>query len=112
MCAIARAATGAASPSPPSTPCRRRAIRYWTEILSEHPDDLTYLLRRAESHLRLGNLRPGTAGIRRFSTYRGLKDSGLSKAKALQPAKIELLQQNAFAHPALWWPFILIGNWF
>jgi CHAT domain-containing protein len=43
--------------------------------------------------------------------YRGLKDGGLSKAKALQQAKIELLRQKAFTHPALWSPFILIGNW-
>ncbi|SEH07330.1 CHAT domain-containing protein [Candidatus Venteria ishoeyi] len=36
---------------------------------------------------------------------------GLSKAKALQQAQIQLLTQVRYTHPAYWGPFLLIGNW-
>ncbi|VEP15297.1 conserved hypothetical protein [Hyella patelloides LEGE 07179] len=41
--------------------------------------------------------------------YVGLQDANLSKAVALQKAQIALIEQDI--SPALWSPFILIGNW-
>ncbi len=39
------------------------------------------------------------------------QDEQQSKAKALQQAKLDLMQQPQFAHPTFWSAFILIGNW-
>ena len=41
--------------------------------------------------------------------YLGWRDSNLSKAKALQQAQLELIEQDV--PPAFWSPFIIIGNW-
>lgn len=35
----------------------------------------------------------------------------ISKAQALQRAQIKLLRDERFAHPCLWAPYLLIGNW-
>jgi CHAT domain-containing protein len=35
---------------------------------------------------------------------------GLTKAKALQGAQVEMIQSRAFAHPFFWAPFILVGS--
>jgi CHAT domain-containing protein len=44
--------------------------------------------------------------------YANLKDSSLSKAKALQKAQISILAQGGrTARPGYWAPFILVGNW-
>ncbi len=43
--------------------------------------------------------------------YENLNDQALSKAQALQQAKIKLLKQEQYSHPGLWSSFILIGNW-
>lgn len=43
--------------------------------------------------------------------YRGLHESGLSKARALQRAQQHLAASLSYAHPAYWAPFLLIGNW-
>lgn len=43
--------------------------------------------------------------------YRQLRDSGLSKAKALQQAQIGIINDPNLDHPAYWAPFLLIGNW-
>ncbi|OQX24351.1 MAG: hypothetical protein BWK80_21230, partial [Desulfobacteraceae bacterium IS3] len=44
--------------------------------------------------------------------YKELRISGSSKAKALQNAQKKFLSQKAYAHPAYWAPFLLIGNWY
>lgn len=43
--------------------------------------------------------------------YTNLKDTGISKAKALQIAQQSLLKDPRFKHPSYWAPFLLIGNW-
>jgi CHAT domain-containing protein len=43
--------------------------------------------------------------------YRQLKTAGFSKAKALQNAQLNLLDDERYEHPAYWAPFLLIGNW-
>lgn len=43
--------------------------------------------------------------------YRKIRDSGLSKAKALQQAQIGIIKDPNLEHPAYWAPFLLIGNW-
>lgn len=52
--------------------------------------------------------------------YELLNDPGMSKAHALRQAQVELLRDPAFRdsrgrirpqHPALWSPFVIIGNW-
>ena len=35
----------------------------------------------------------------------------ISKAQALQRAQIKLLKDERFAHPCLWAPYLIIGNW-
>jgi CHAT domain-containing protein len=44
--------------------------------------------------------------------YRRLHDvPGISKARALQLAQIELLHDPRYGHPCYWAPYLLIGNW-
>jgi len=43
--------------------------------------------------------------------YANLKDSNISKARALQEAQLSLLNDPRFHHPSYWGPFLLIGNW-
>jgi len=43
--------------------------------------------------------------------YNNLSNHKMSKAQALQKAKIKLLRQSQYSHPGLWASFILIGNW-
>jgi CHAT domain-containing protein len=43
--------------------------------------------------------------------YENLKESGVSKAKALQQAQLMLLEDRRYHHPSYWSPFLLIGNW-
>ena len=43
--------------------------------------------------------------------YRQLKQSGITKAHALQSAQRSMLADPLFSHPAYWAPFLLIGNW-
>ena len=44
--------------------------------------------------------------------YRNLREHPeMSKAQALQAAQIKLLKTDAYHHPALWSPFLIIGNW-
>lgn len=43
--------------------------------------------------------------------YEGLQDPSLSKAEALRQAQLKLLKDQRYAHPAVWSPFLLIGNW-
>ena len=42
--------------------------------------------------------------------YDGFINQGLTKAKALQRAQIDLLQSQEMANPFFWAPFILVGN--
>ncbi|MEQ1543438.1 CHAT domain-containing protein [Methyloglobulus sp.] len=42
--------------------------------------------------------------------YDGFINQGLTKAKALQRAQIDLLQSKAMTNPFFWAPFILVGN--
>lgn len=43
--------------------------------------------------------------------YENLRNQSLTKAQALQAAQISVLNQQRFAHPAAWSPYLLIGNW-
>jgi len=43
--------------------------------------------------------------------YQQLKNGNGSKAKALQEAQLALLQDERYAHPNYWAPFLLVGNW-
>jgi CHAT domain-containing protein len=43
--------------------------------------------------------------------YTELSKPGVSKAQALQRAQIEAINDYAYEHPAVWSPFIMIGNW-
>ncbi len=43
--------------------------------------------------------------------YKNLKDSSISKAKALQMSQVKLLKDDRYKHPLYWSAFILIGNW-
>lgn len=45
------------------------------------------------------------------SFYDKASGGDLSKAKALQQAQIGLIDDDNFAHPSDWAPFLLIGNW-
>ena len=69
---------------------------------------------KAKVHSALGSLWPvvdeATAKLMR-NFYENLKDPQLSKAQALQKAKLNLLKQKQFSNPAIWSPFILVGNW-
>ncbi|MBY0579388.1 MAG: CHAT domain-containing protein [Burkholderiales bacterium] len=43
--------------------------------------------------------------------YEHLKEPGTTKARALQEAQIDLINDSRFRHPGYWAPFLLIGNW-
>ncbi|MBF0457756.1 MAG: CHAT domain-containing protein [Nitrospirae bacterium] len=43
--------------------------------------------------------------------YKELKTGGGFKAKALQRAQLNMLDNDRFSHPLYWAPFLLIGNW-
>ncbi len=43
--------------------------------------------------------------------YTQLRNTGASKARALQRAQLSLLKTERLRHPFFWSPFILVGNW-
>jgi CHAT domain-containing protein/uncharacterized protein HemY len=43
--------------------------------------------------------------------YHQLRQSTVSKAKALQAAQIKLLSDRRYRHPCYWSPYLIIGNW-
>ncbi len=43
--------------------------------------------------------------------YANLKNSDVSKAKALREAQLVMIKDPRFSHPSYWAPFLLIGNW-
>ncbi|MGD2183839.1 CHAT domain-containing protein [Lusitaniella coriacea] len=43
--------------------------------------------------------------------YRQLLDSKLTKAEALRNAQLTMIADRNYSHPAIWSPFVLIGNW-
>lgn len=43
--------------------------------------------------------------------YVQLKNAEVSKARALQLAQIQLLEDERFRHPRFWSPYLLISNW-
>ena len=43
--------------------------------------------------------------------YRHLGEPGMTKARALQQAQLEILADRRYRHPAYWAPYLLIGNW-
>lgn len=43
--------------------------------------------------------------------YRQLNIPGTSKAQSLRAAQLTLIQGGEFAHPRLWSPYLILGNW-
>jgi CHAT domain-containing protein len=43
--------------------------------------------------------------------YTQLQHPNISKAEALQKAQVKMIAGLEYSHPAVWSPFILIGNW-
>ena len=43
--------------------------------------------------------------------YTQLRQPGVTKAEALRQAQIKMISDRDYGHPAVWSPFILIGNW-
>jgi CHAT domain-containing protein len=43
--------------------------------------------------------------------YRQLRQSNISKVQALRQAQLKMIADVNYNHPAVWSPFILIGNW-
>ncbi len=43
--------------------------------------------------------------------YTQLNNAQITKAEALRQAQLKLIQDRDYNHPAVWAPFILIGNW-
>ncbi|HEY9906511.1 MAG TPA: CHAT domain-containing protein, partial [Thermosynechococcaceae cyanobacterium] len=43
--------------------------------------------------------------------YTQLQQPNVTKAEALQAAQIKLIGNFQYSHPAVWSPFVLIGNW-
>jgi CHAT domain-containing protein len=43
--------------------------------------------------------------------YRQLRQPNITKAQALRNAQMKMISQINYNHPAVWSPFILIGNW-
>jgi CHAT domain-containing protein len=43
--------------------------------------------------------------------YTQLKQPKVTKAEALQKAQLKMIASLEYSHPAIWSPFILIGNW-
>jgi CHAT domain-containing protein len=69
---------------------------------------------RAQARSALGSLWPvDDQATQRLMLrfYDLLSDATLTKAKALQRAQLELLEQKSYAHPFYWAPFILVGSW-
>jgi CHAT domain-containing protein/Tfp pilus assembly protein PilF len=52
-----------------------------------------------------------TAASLTRSFYSNLRDTSLSKAKAVQNAQIASIQADPNGHPGRWAPLILVGNW-
>ena len=44
--------------------------------------------------------------------YTQLEQPNVTKAEALQKAQLKMIAHLEYSHPAVWSPFILIGNWF
>lgn len=43
--------------------------------------------------------------------YRELATPGITKAEALRPAQISLLNNRRYRNPYFWAPYVLVGNW-
>ncbi|MDY6781302.1 MAG: CHAT domain-containing protein [Cyanobacteriota bacterium] len=43
--------------------------------------------------------------------YQQLLDPKITKAEALRQAQMKMIEDLSYSHPAVWSPFILIGNW-
>ncbi|MBD2014968.1 hypothetical protein H6F96_13440 [Microcoleus sp. FACHB-53] len=44
-------------------------------------------------------------------TFAQLEQPNVTKAEALQTAQLKIINHWEYSHPAIWSPFILIGNW-
>jgi CHAT domain-containing protein len=69
---------------------------------------------KAKVHSAVGSLWPvSDAATSQLmpNFYAALKKPHYGKAKALREAELGLLKQKRFSNPALWSPFILVGNW-
>jgi CHAT domain-containing protein len=77
------------------------------------PLGLTGIALKAKAKNALGSLWPisDDAAVKIMQKfYDGFIHHDLTKAKALQQAQLQLLQDKEFSHPFYWAPFILVGN--
>ncbi len=78
------------------------------------PLGLTGMALKSGARSGLGSLWPvSDNAVRKLlpDFYAHLKKPQNSKAKALQQAQLDLMQQEDYSHPFFWSPFILVGNW-
>ncbi|RUT10222.1 hypothetical protein DSM106972_007170 [Dulcicalothrix desertica PCC 7102] len=59
----------------------------------------------------LWNLNDASTATLMSQFYKELTQPNISKAQALRRAQLQLLQQEQYAMPYYWAPYILVGNW-
>jgi CHAT domain-containing protein len=52
---------------------------------------------------------PSTAAFMK-SFYKNMQQKQTDKLKALQDARLEMIQSTKYSHPYYWAPFVLIGK--
>ncbi len=79
------------------------------------PLGLAGIAMRSGARAAIGSLWPvddAATQVLMHRFYDNLRDSGMSKGRALQEAQLELLRAPAWSgDPYYWAPFILVGNW-
>jgi CHAT domain-containing protein len=43
--------------------------------------------------------------------YEEIKAGKVTKAQALRIAQLQLIEDQRYTHPAVWSPFLMLGNW-
>lgn len=77
------------------------------------PLGFTGIALKADAQSALGSLWPisDEAASQLMTHFYQNLTKNLSKAESLRKAQLELLKNTNMSHPALWSPFILVGNW-
>jgi CHAT domain-containing protein len=89
-----------------------------TGINKQKPGDELIGLTRAFLYSGTGSIMVSLWSVNADSTlklmesfFNNMKNEKMSKAEALQNAQIEMTQDERYAHPYYWAPFMLIGDW-